>query len=462
MAVAVAGVLAAPAAFAQTSNVQLYGRAVLGIDSYSADGARDQANQGQVFTATTNAAGSAPTPAQVAAGTSTSGSSVDRKSRIRIFDSSSRVGLRGTEDLGNGLKAIFQIETGVNIDNGSNTGQGGQVNASSGFWASRDSFVGIDSNFGRVTFGRQSVYWANGVNAQFGANYINTEIPWTNGTQLGRISAQGSVPARVSNMLQYTTPTFAGINGTLSYSPNAQEAVQGEATPAIVAGASTANQKSDGYLWGVTVRGTWGPFYAQIDYADVNGNSWIYAPGASGPSRGEGEAWKVGGSWGYMPGARIGLIWVKNTNNNAFGVPTTTIATGVNVSAVTTANGFYYGNRVNQQGWTLNWEHTFGNFQVMAQYGQTNDIKGCTSPVVGAAAAYIDCGDSSARGYMVGGRYFLSKRTWLFASWNMIDNKSNNFVDYTGGAQTSTVTAAGNVPWGADPQIWALGIFHQF
>ncbi len=196
-----------------------------------------------------------------------SGSGVDRKSRMRIFDNSSRVGLRGTEDLGNGLKAIFQIETGVNIDNGSSTGQGGQTNASSGFWASRDSFVGIDSNFGRLTFGRQSVYWANGVNAQFAANYINTEIPWTNGTSMGRISAQGSTPARISNIVAYTTPTFAGINGTLSYGPGwggpaqSQENAQGEG----------AGFKADGYLWAATVRGEWGPFYTQIDYAKVNG-----------------------------------------------------------------------------------------------------------------------------------------------------------------------------------------------
>ena len=431
LALAVAGVLGAPAAFAQTSNVQLYGRAVLGIDMYEAEDARDQAALGQVQSATTNAAGNPCTPAQVGTAACTSGGSVDRKSRVRIFDNSSRVGLRGTEDLGNGLKAIFQIETGVNVDNGSNTGQGGQTNASSGFWASRDSFVGIDSNFGRLTFGRQSVYWANGVNAQFAANYINTEIPWTNGTQLGRVSAVGATPARVSNMMQYTSPTFAGINGTLSYSPNAQEAVQGEG----------AGFEADGYLWGATLRGTWGPFYAQVDYADVNGNTPT-GPGAG--SRGDGQAWKVGASWGYMPGARIGVIWVRTETNNSF-----------LTAAQSAAQGFAQGDNVYQDGWTINWEHTFGNFQVMAQYGQTGNIKDCSN-------AIIDCGDSGARGYMVGGRYLLSKRTWLFASYNLVDNKSNNFADYTGGAITSTVPAAGNVPWGADVQIIGAGIFHQF
>jgi predicted porin len=391
MALAVASAFAAPAAFAQTSNVQLYGRANLGFDHYEADGASNSAD--------------------------------NRDGRFRVFDNSSRVGLRGSEDLGNGLKAIFQIETGVNIDNGSNTGQGGQTNASSGFWASRDSFAGLDSNWGRLTFGRQSIYWANGVNAQFAANYINTEIPWTNGTAMGRIHSGvlgSATPARVSNTVQYTTPTFAGINGTLSYSTNPQEAVQNVG----------ANVDTDGRIWGATVRGEWGPFYGQVDYADVQGNSSLV-----GNPRLDGSAWKVGASWGYMPGARIGVIWVRSEANAAIGLTV--------------------GDKVNQDGWTINWEHTFGNFQVMAQYGMLNDLKSCNGD-----PGTVSCSDSGADGFMVGGRYLLSKRTWLYASWNKVSNDQNNFADYNGGAITSVNGAP--FPYGADPEIWAVGIFHQF
>ena len=186
-------------------------------------------------------------------------------------------------------------------------------------------------------------------------------------------------------------------------------------------------------------------FYAQVDYADVDGNTPIGPAGT--PPRGDGQAWKVGASWGYMPGARVGLIWVK------------TRITTRSPRRRPRLNGFIPGNKVNQQ--TLDWEHTFGNFQVMAQYGQLGDIKGCASAPV-AGTAWVDCGDSKAIGWSVSGRYFLSKRTWLFASWNLVDNKSNQFADYNGGAITSTNATAGNNPFGADPQIWALGIFHNF
>jgi predicted porin len=404
MAVAVAGVLAAPTAFAQSSNVQLYGRANLGVDYYSATGARDQGT--------------------------TAGSQINQEGRMRVFDNSSRVGLRGTEDLGNGLKAIFQIETGVNIDNGSNTGQAGTANVSTGFWASRDSFVGIDSNFGRLTFGRQSIYWANGVNAQFAANYINTEIPWTNGTGFGRL---GIPTARTSNAVQYTTPTFAGINGTISWSPCAGYGAFGSATAPFCQEnvQNNAVQDTDGKVWGATLRGEWGPFYAQVDYLDGSGNSQY-----SGAPRADGEFWKVGGSWGYMPGARVGLIWVRGDRNYVPGLATAT-------------NAY-------QQGWTLNWEHTFGNFQVMAQYGQTGDMKDCGTIPVGG----ISCDETGSSGYMIGGRYFLSKRTWLYASYNRVTNDANQFSDYTGGNITST--GGGITPYGANPQIFAVGLFHQF
>lgn len=59
----------------------------------------------------------------------------------------SRFGLKGSEDLGNGLKAIFTLESGFNLNSGRYANTGSQFN--------RQSFVGLSSNFGTVTLGRQ-------------------------------------------------------------------------------------------------------------------------------------------------------------------------------------------------------------------------------------------------------------------------------------------------------------------
>jgi predicted porin len=59
----------------------------------------------------------------------------------------SRFGLRGTEDLGGGLKAIFVLENGFDVNNGK-LGQGGLL-------FGRQAYVGLSSQFGTVTMGRQ-------------------------------------------------------------------------------------------------------------------------------------------------------------------------------------------------------------------------------------------------------------------------------------------------------------------
>jgi predicted porin len=219
------------------------------------------------------------------------------------------------------------------------------------------------------------------------------------------------------------------MNLTASYAPGA-EAIQ----------ASGNGVHNDGRVLGLTFRGTYGPFYVQGDWAGANGNSTVNAAGTK--TQGQGDAYKVGASWGYMPGARVGFIWVRTDINNLGAIP---------------ASGLTAGRDVNQDGWTINWEHTFGNVQVMAQYGQIGSMNGCT---VATTTPGTGCADTKADAFMVGARYFFSKRTWVYASYNQLDNKTNQFADYTGSSITSTTGAP--TPFGADPKIWALGLFHAF
>jgi len=124
------------------------------------------------------------------------------------WTNSSLIGFRGTEDLGGGLKATFDLQADINPGNG----QLGAVSSDStgqvGF--NRLSFLGLEGGFGRVTFGRQ----ADAVDSLEGyANHYNlfdTETAGANG-----------IGGRNANTTRYDSPAFMGARLIASYSSNA-------------------------------------------------------------------------------------------------------------------------------------------------------------------------------------------------------------------------------------------------
>ncbi|RQT95298.1 porin [Burkholderia cenocepacia] len=124
------------------------------------------------------------------------------------FVQGSRWGLRGTEDLGGGLSAIFKIESGFNVNNGK-LGQGGL-----GF--GRQAYVGLaNDRYGTLTFGRQydSVvdYLAQTTANGNWAGYMFSH-PYDNDNTDNTF--------RVNNTVKYTSPEIAGFQfgGTYSFS----------------------------------------------------------------------------------------------------------------------------------------------------------------------------------------------------------------------------------------------------
>lgn len=164
----VAGIVA-PAAFAQTANpVTLYGRIYVTAESVEAKG------------------GANPLPR-----------------RSRITDQSSYLGVRGTEDLGGGLSAFFQLETGFRADSSTTT------------FATRNSAVGLSGAWGSISMGR----W----DTPFKTTQVSTIDPWTD-LQLGDITGaaarQGDFSVRAQNMVMYVSPNLAGFTIRAMYGAN--------------------------------------------------------------------------------------------------------------------------------------------------------------------------------------------------------------------------------------------------
>lgn len=388
MAVAVAGALAAPGlamAQAGTNEAVVYGRFNVGIDNWKATGAN-------------------------------AGSTADFKSRMRVYDSGSRVGFRGKEDLGGGLRAVFQIETGVNTDTGTTAGQSGANNSSSGTWATRDSYGGLEGDsWGRVSFGRQSIFWVTGINGQSGANYVQQDVNST-----GYMGRTAGPTARTNNVLAYNSPTWGGINFTASYAP------QGES--------AAANANTNAKIYGATVR-YFGIVNAQLDWAASESQQ----PAAGATPKNTGTKVSVG--WPYARGANIALIYIQNKNDN-----------------VGSATGFTANDSIKQSAAIVNWEQIFGNIQALAEFGRVGDATGCS-----ASTGVASCTDTGATAYLLAARYLFSKRTAAYFSYLHYSNKANANWDFNGAGMSSG--GAGGIPVGsvgADPQSIALGVIHNF
>ena len=115
--------------------------------------------------------------------------------------SASRLGFKGTEDLGSGLSALFLLEAGFGVD----TGAQGKNEALFG----RQSYVGLSSKTtGTLTLGRQYTPWYNTLSKvadPFAVGYAG--------------SAKNLFPAntRTSNTVLYTSPNFNGFDADVAY-----------------------------------------------------------------------------------------------------------------------------------------------------------------------------------------------------------------------------------------------------
>ncbi len=164
----------------------------------------------------------------------------------------SRIGFRGTEDLGGGLRALFTLESGINLDDGTN-GQGA-------FWG-RQAFVGIGSaGIGQVTLGRQygGLYALTGDFSEFAnGNYgpSTAVIGGFGGYEPVRGSATSATlnggPARVNNSVKLESASFGGLKVGALWG-------MGEVT-----GGTTRNRVAD--VW---ARYTAGPFDAMLSMVD--------------------------------------------------------------------------------------------------------------------------------------------------------------------------------------------------
>lgn len=126
--------------------------------------------------------------------------------------STSVLGFKGSEDLGNGLKAIFQIETALTND------------SSSTFGDAQDTFVGLEGGFGTVVAGRISTPLNNWM-GDFDASGASNAFRSTNVNLTAFTGEANGLETRVDNAVAYVAPTFSGIQFAALYAPDEDDSI---------------------------------------------------------------------------------------------------------------------------------------------------------------------------------------------------------------------------------------------
>lgn len=350
------------------------------------------------------------------------------ESRNTINNNSTNLGFRGSEDLGGGLRAVFQCESGLAIEVGGSTLCG------------RNSKIGLVSkDMGEVFFGNwdtpykllniphtdpfygQSSGSQNALIGSPGFNVITaTSLP---------VATQAAFDLRLGNSIGYVSPKLGGgFTIRAQYGVNEGKTL---ATPVVVDPSALS-------LSAIYDTGAWSLGYAYERHDDMYGINAIraaaLAPVAGNSSRDIGH--KLSGHVKFG-NTTLTATWERLDYDSSFGVATATIKS------------------YERRAYALGLLHKVGAGTIRAAYQNANS--GSCTLYNGAACV---TGNLGAKLWSVGYSHSMSKRTDLYGIYTALTNDSDARYR-TNGAQ-GAAAALGGVGSGADPKVLSLGIRHTF
>ena len=440
VAVAVAGLLAAPlAAQAQTANVTLYGRLNLDMEVINAkqDTTQNPGNTGTDGNAT-------------------------KANIFRVMSNSSRLGVRGSEALGGGLSAIFQIESAVG------PATGGGLGATLG---TRETFVGLQGGWGTFKMGYfltpyDDIHPIFGNVPTLATSILGTQALWSNMGWSSNYQYGGAFDDRAANSIRYDSPNIGGFTGSVQIGSavsggdptNGSQCITngGIVATGTPCGTTVAQQRRHAYL--VSLNGLYnnGPFSAGIAYEIHNNfrpNSTAVAGTAFvgqlnpdtnriGALRLQDEGLSIAASWNFGV-VKVGGVFEQLKYDAAVG------------------GGDF---KRNFWGASLTWN--LGPGQLYAMYGNAGNGTGSALDYqqVGAVRKGSNTG---AQQWEVSYTYALSKRTLLQAGYVQIANRSNGAYNFGVNAISGTCLQTSGVAEAAcgssaKPQGIMTGIVHFF
>ena len=325
-------------------------------------------------------------------------------SATQISSNTTKFGIKGSEDLGGGLAAVWQIEQQVDIDNAgaTNTNSGAGKNT----LATRNSFLGLKSDsMGTVLMGTHDTPYK-----------LSTRHMDVFGDGIGdnRALMGKNHDSRLGNVIAYVSPSMSGFSAAVAY-------VAGAELSAEKASAGTINTKGDAFSLAVmydvdALKVHFG--YQNAKFGDAGTGSL-----GNGNSGDRAKAAKLG----------VGYTFGQFTVN---GIYEHLSSTGTHALA---------NNALGRNDWTVNGIYKMDNDAVKLAYVKAGNLN--------------NVANSGARQYSIGYDHGLSKHTTIYGVYS---NVSNDTAASFGLADTSTGNPTAAAAAGKSVNAFGIGIKHSF
>ena len=382
--------------------------------------------------------------------TGTQNNTINPVTRMRDGDKqgygSSRFGLRGTEDLGGGLKANFVLEAGININdgtsgNGNSNNNPGAASPPNGLFA-RDAWGGLSGGFGELRLGRQTT-----------GSFLVQLRSWADAASNGLYSPGASVgplmggTTRLSNAVKYISPNLGGFSGTFTFAtPETTSA--NSVTPQVGGNLATTNSNvNTKTALDLALEYANGPAYVGFGYNKRNGdfttvtNNGFLAPlntivtiSGNAPI----TAYTLGGSYDF------GVVkpFLNYTRQSAdINNSQSTVTNGAGVGAGTTVGLLSR----KDTALTLGVKVPLGAFTLISSYARDRISASGSDSVAGALASNRSV-SGTIKAFNIGGNYALSKRSQVQVNYgNQTYNSDESRVAFAAGATTGSATQNLNV-----------------
>jgi predicted porin len=387
IALAIASAISAPA-FADNANVTVYGKVDVNFESVSTNNANGTSANVNPFTVTA--------------------ASVNPSRITRVATNASRFGIKGSEDLGGGLSAIYQYEVQMDANGNSGNGLGN---------GTRNSGVGLKGeSFGQVIFGIwdtpfklahnkvelfDNTHFASSTNL-IGRSGATTAVA---AAAVGTAGAQ-SFNTRLKNSVQYSSPSFSGFDVKIAYGTDNAPVGANAAATNVALGKTT-----------LSIAAT----YEQEMFYVALANESAKDAANNGTAKGNNSATRLVGAYKLGEAGFVGLT--------------------VEQMKITDAGAANTVESHNRKGYELSGSYKLAEHRFGAAYVNMGDL-----------GTYKDTG---ATQLSVRYGYNFSKRTEAYAMYSKLSNKKYGQYNFSAG---NTITSSA----GASMSGFGAGVVHSF